>query len=278
VREHAGDDRVLPATRALAAVVIPAVVVATVVLFGYPGDTGRLFAWQIKAHMSAFVLASAYGGGTYFFVRVLFARRWHRVAAGLPSIWAFVVVEAGATLLHWEKFEQGNIAFWLWAGLYLTTPFVIPLVWLRNRPADPGTLEADDVTLAPPARIVFAVMGAVQVGVALFLFLFPDTAMRHWGWTLTPLTARSTSGWFALGVLGFLLARDGRWSSAKVLVQSLFVSLAILGVGVVRAWDEFDTGRAATWLVVACLAAAAVFLLALYTTMERPRARAVGLP
>jgi hypothetical protein len=265
----AGDDAVLASTRVLAVVVIPAVAVAVLVLFGFPGESGRLFAWPIKPHMSAFVLASAYAGGMYFFVRVLLARRWHRIAAGLLSIWAFVVVEAAATLLHWDRFEHGNVAFWLWAGLYFTTPFLIPLVWLRNRPADPGVPEPGDAVLPRAARVVFALMGTIQVVVALFLFLFPRTAGEVWGWSLTPLTARSTSGWFALGVLGFLLAADTRWSSARVLVESLLVSLAFLEIGIVRAWDELDTARVATWLFAGGVAAGTVFLVALYGTMQR---------
>ncbi len=38
------DDKVLPATRALSIFIIPFLLVAFVVLFGYPDDTKRLFA------------------------------------------------------------------------------------------------------------------------------------------------------------------------------------------------------------------------------------------
>jgi hypothetical protein len=117
-------------------------------------------------------------------------------------------------------------------------------------------------------------MGSLQIAVALFLYLLPGRSATGLG-TLTPLTVRSTSGWFALGVLGFLLARDGRWSSARVLVESLLVSLAILAIGIARAWQEFDTGRVGTWLFVAGIAAAVAFLVPLYVTISRRRA--VGL-
>ena len=39
------DDAVLPATRALSAAIVPFLLAAFVVLYWYPRETGRLFAW-----------------------------------------------------------------------------------------------------------------------------------------------------------------------------------------------------------------------------------------
>ena len=64
------DDRVLPATRALAVVLVPILLTAFVILYGFPADTGRLFAWTIRPDLTPMVLASAYLGGAWFFVRV----------------------------------------------------------------------------------------------------------------------------------------------------------------------------------------------------------------
>jgi hypothetical protein len=62
------DDRVLPLTRGIAAFIVPFLVVAFAVLYLWPGDTDRLFAWPIRPTMTAMVLGSAYLGGAYFFV------------------------------------------------------------------------------------------------------------------------------------------------------------------------------------------------------------------
>ena len=53
------DDRVLPLTRGIAAVIVPFLVVAFAVLYLWPGDTDRLFAWPIRPTMTAMVLGSA---------------------------------------------------------------------------------------------------------------------------------------------------------------------------------------------------------------------------
>ena len=64
---RASDDRVLLTTRVVSAAIIPFLVLAFVVLFLWPSDTKRLFAWQIKPTMSPMVLGSVYLGGAYFF-------------------------------------------------------------------------------------------------------------------------------------------------------------------------------------------------------------------
>ena len=57
------DDRVLASTRALALFVAPFLIVAFVLLYGFPADTRRLFAWTIHPTMTPMLLASAYLGG-----------------------------------------------------------------------------------------------------------------------------------------------------------------------------------------------------------------------
>ena len=61
----------LVSTRLLALVIIPFLLGAFVILYGFPRHTARLFAWPIKPTMTSMMLASAYLGGAYFFVRVL---------------------------------------------------------------------------------------------------------------------------------------------------------------------------------------------------------------
>jgi hypothetical protein len=265
------DDRLLVETRVLAGVVIPVLLIASTVLLGFPSKTKDLFAWPIQAHMSSFALAVPYAAGVYYFARFLLNGRWHRVAAGLLPVGSFVTVEALATVLHWDRFTHDSPAFWLWASLYVMTPVIVPLIWWRNRATDPGAPEVDDVVLPLAARMGFLVAGAGQLMVALFLVLLPNTAIDIWPWPLTPLTARSTAGWFAFGLAGIMLARETRWSAARVIVEAILLGLAIGLASVVRAWEEFDTGRITTWVFLATLGAATVLLILLYAAMERRR-------
>jgi hypothetical protein len=73
------DDAVLPATHALSAFIVPFLDVAFVVLYGFPGDTDRLFAWKIAPPMTPMTLGAVYLGGAYFFVRAYRATDWQTV-------------------------------------------------------------------------------------------------------------------------------------------------------------------------------------------------------
>ena len=269
--EAGRDDRLLPETRALALVVSLVLFAAVVVLIGLPGHTQRLFAWPIagKAHMSSFALGVAYSAGIYYFVCVFFEQRWHRIGAGLPAIGAFVGVEAAVTIIHWSKFTHDNPVFWIWSFLYFTTPVLVPLIWWHNRKTDPGTPEERDAVVPRPARLAFRAGGLSQLAMAVYLLFWPESAIGIWPWTITQLTARSTAGWFALGFIGVMLARETRWSGTRLLVQTMLVGTAVAIFSIIRAWDEFDTGRVATWVFVAAIAAGAVQLSLLYVTMER---------
>jgi hypothetical protein len=127
------DDRVLAYTRALSAVIIPFLVGAWVILYLFPNDTQRLFAWTIRPTMTPMVLASAYLGGAYFFVRVLRARHWHAVKTGFLAVTLFATLLGVATILHWDKFNHRHVTFWIWVVLYFTAPFLVFGGWLANR-------------------------------------------------------------------------------------------------------------------------------------------------
>jgi hypothetical protein len=276
VPEIVRDDRVLRETRVFAMALIPVLLYASIALVLFPGHTDDLWAWRIKSHMSSFALAVPYTAGIYFFVRLLLDGRWHRFAAGFLPVGTFVTAEGIATIVHWDLFTRDMAPFWLWTFLYLTTPFIVPVLWWRNRLTDPGTPEADDVVLPRFARGGFLVAGVCQLAIAGFLLLFAGTAADIWPWPLTPLTARSTAGWFAFGLVGVMLARETRWSAARIVIESMMIGFAVAVVGIARAWDEFDRGRPATWVFLTTVAVMLAFMVVLYAVLERRR-RAIAL-
>ena len=101
-----GDNRVLFRTRLLALVILPFLLGAFTILYVFPLDTVRLFAWPIKPTMTSMVLASAYFGGAYFFVRVLFERRWNVIKIGFVSVTMFARLLGVATVMHWRVFNH----------------------------------------------------------------------------------------------------------------------------------------------------------------------------
>jgi len=267
VPESDRDDRVLSATRWLSAAIIPFLIVAFAVLYPFPDDTGRLFAWPVKPTMTPMVLASVYLGGAYFFFRAATARHWHTVKGGFVPVGTFATLMGVATILHWDKFTHSHVAFWLWAGLYFTTPFLIFGVWWANRRRNvPGT----GAEMLIPVRVsrVIAVLGGLSGLTALFLFLFPERAAAVWPWMLTPLTAQVMAAIFALGIAGLGAPFDRRWSSAQILLQVAALMLALILVAGVRASSELDLSNVVTWLIGAGFAAVLAAIAATYARMR----------
>ncbi|SOD70429.1 hypothetical protein SAMN05892883_0129 [Jatrophihabitans sp. GAS493] len=268
------QDRVLPATRVLAAVIIPFLLLAFLVLVPWPSDTKRLFAWAIKPSMSAMVLGSVYLGGAYFFVRVLGEPRWHCVAGGFLPVATFAGLMAITTILHWSRFIHGNLAFWLWIGLYFTTPLLVLAVFLRNqREYGPG--DAGDPRLSSLAAVIIAAAGGLSLLTSAFLFLFPYRAVSIWPWPLTPLTARMMGAIFALGLAGLGVIHERRWSSARILLQVAGFMLLLILISAARARSQFDTSKPLTWLFLVGFVATVLTGGLLYLRMQR-RARTSG--
>ena len=265
------DDRVLTATRVLGAVIVPFLVVAFLGLYLFPADTGRWFAWEVRPAMTPLLMASGYLAGAYFFVRVALARRWHRVHLGFVPVTAFTIFLAIATLSHLDRFDHSHVAFWVWTGLYVTTPVLVPLTWLRNRRTDPGTLEPDsDLALSGTVRAVLLAVAAAQSAVALVLLLSPATMIAIWPWRLTPLTAQVVAGWFALpGVVALMMALDRRWSAIRITLHSQAIGLALILIGAARAWSDLDAANPLTYAFVGGLGLLLVGLMALDVSCER---------
>ena len=42
---------------------------------------------------------------------------------------AFTIFMAIGTFNHLDRFMTSHVAFWIWVGLYVTTPVLVPLAW-----------------------------------------------------------------------------------------------------------------------------------------------------
>lgn len=268
--EHAvRDDRVLPQTRWLAAVIVPVLVVAFVLLYLFPDHTDVHFAWTIRPRMTPLIMGAGYIAGAYFFAHVLLTRRWHTVHSGFPPITAFTICMAIGTFLHLDRFHHGHISFYTWVFLYVVTPILVPLAWVRNRRTDPRTPAPGEPVLPTPLRWAIGAIGAVQLAIALTLMTRPDLMIRSWPWALTPLTAQTMSGWFALpGMVAAMMASDPRWGAIRIVAQSQLIGLALILLAIPRAWDSFDRANPLTPAFVGGMGGLFLGLLALNVAME----------
>jgi hypothetical protein len=250
-------------------VIVPFLLVAFALLYFFPDDTRHWFAWDVQPTITPLIMGAGYIAGAYFFVRVALERRWHRIQVGFLPVTAFTLFMAIGTFNHLDRFATAHVAFWIWVGLYVVTPVLVPLAWLRNRATDPRTPEPGEPPLPRSVRPLLLVIGSVQSLVALVLLLSPSTMIEQWPWLLTPLTAQTLGGWFALpGVTALMLGLDGRWSAIRITLESQLIGLALILLGTARAWEDVDTSNALASVFVGGLAVLFAALLALRAWME----------
>lgn len=266
------DDRIYPLTRIVAAVVVPFLVLAFIILYFFPELSGQHFAWSIQPNMTAMFMGAGYIGGSWLFLNAIFGRRWHRVAPGYPPVTAFTIAMFLATVLHWDRFDPGHLPFILWLGLYVITPFLVPLIWLYNRRADSGAPEADDIQTPAAARWGLRLIGLVILIFAVIGFLRPEWLISLWVWKLSPLTARVMSGWFALlGVGGLVIGRETRWSSWRVGLQAIGLWHLLVVIAALLNPADFNGGLF-NWYLISVVVVL-LGMVALFVVMELQRRR-----
>ncbi|MEA2449270.1 MAG: hypothetical protein QOG63_1202 [Thermoleophilaceae bacterium] len=275
----------LPATHWASLVVFVILVPALVILWGLPGRTADAWSWTIKPDLTPIFLGAGYGAGAYFFLRTFLSKRFPPSAAGVFGAAFFATLMLVATLIHYDKFNHGDapligaLVFYGWVGVYILSPFVVFGLWWFNRRTDSGAPVAGDAIVPQTARLAARLVAAgALIGAAVF-FIAPNVAIDIWPWKLTPLTARVLASFTAqVGVGALLLSLDSRWSSWKLIVQTFFVATALLLVGAIRAWGDFDTGNVMTYLYLGGLVAGDLALLVLYRRMARASSDGGGRP
>jgi hypothetical protein len=249
----AGTDRVLRPVRWLAALLLPFLLTASVILVFLPGLVGELFAWPIRPPLTAMILGSAYIGGVVFFTAVLRTPGWHRVRRGFLPVFVFAALLGIATAMHSDLFTR-NLPFVAWATLHASTPFLVAAAALAQRRADPGRPSSDDTLIPDHVARALVGVGGIAAVIGLAMFVFPEPFLRAWAWDLTPLTARTLGA--VLSLTGFVNAPmvvDRRWSSYRVLFAAQLVSLVFILAAVAIRSADVHWERPAAWAFVTLL-------------------------
>jgi hypothetical protein len=248
---------------------------AVIVRWGVPGRSESLWAWTIEPELTPIFLGSGYGAGAYFFWRTYRAERWHPSSAGVLGASVFAGLMLIATIIHWDRFNHGDapalaaIAFYGWTIVYILSPFAVFALWWRNRATDSGAPAPRDAEVAPGALLGARAFAAGALAGGLLFFLVPQIAIDIWPWQLTPLTGRVLASFTVqVGVGALVVSLDSRWSAWRLIVQTFFVATALLLVGALRAFGDFDEGNPVTWLYLGGLLGTAAALALLYRRMD----------
>lgn len=243
------DVLVLPVLLVLSAVLIPILLGASFMLYIVPDVGIDRFAWPLRPLMSSMMLGATYLGGASFFLIVLISRRWRHVRLGFLPIAAFAGTLGIATLLHWENFVHERWGFWIWAVLYFAVPVFLPILWYLNHRLADGVEMVQEGELPSPVRLKLAGLGIVLTIAAVLLFVVPDLMIDTWPWSLSPLTARIMSSMFILpGLVGFAVAYDGSWASARYLLKTMAITIILMLIAIIVARSDLDWSSPASWI------------------------------
>ena len=214
-----------------------------------PADTATNFAWPIQPVVMAAVLGGFYITSAPLFLLPLFAKQWEMIRAMILPAALFSTVQLAATFLHWDKFSVGTVPFYVWFLSYLLPPpiFVAAYLWHQGRVSSRFT-ESNN-TLPPWLKgLLLSLGGFLTVGAAL-IFLFPNLLIPAFPWQLTPLTARSLSGWLiAVGTLMMSMSFENDRTRARLATPMLILVLPALLLQMLRYADQVDWSNAILWI------------------------------
>jgi len=264
------DDRTLPFTRIIAAIIILVLLAAFISLYIFPTHTDIDFAWTILPPTTALLIGAGYTAGAYFFARLLIDRQWHRVQVGFLPITLFTLIMLVDTLLHWSRFHQGTFIFFVWTAVYLLTPLLVPFIWWRNRLTALSGLETRDLRFTGLVRWGLTGLAFLGVIACLGVLVFPSLLISIAPWKLTELTARILSGWGLLSSATLIsIAADGRWSAARTMLQSALVGLTLTTLALPRMWPDFNPTNPLTYLFAGGIGFSLVLLAVTHFLVER---------
>ncbi len=215
------DADVRPATTFLLRAFVVFTAFGAAVLYGWPADTERMFAWTISPPITAAFLGAGYLAGFVLSVLTLQARTWAEARLAIVTVLVFVALTLAATLAHLDRFHLGagatmaEIAAWIWLGVYVIVPIAIAIVLGRQRASRPAPFA--QLPMPTWLAVTLTVEAVVLLGVGAALYSTPAAAATIWPWPLTPLTARIVAAWLiAFGVAALLARRERDLARLKI--------------------------------------------------------------
>jgi hypothetical protein len=230
--------------------------IAAVVAVGLsPADTATNFAWPIQPVVMAAVLGGFYITSAPLFLLPLFARRWEMIRPMILPAALFTTIQLAATFLHWDKFSIGTVPFYIWFASYLLPPpiFISAYLW-HQRKAASGFSESNN-PLPTWLKTLLVTVGSLLAVGATLVFLFPSLLIPIFPWQLTPLTARSLSGWLVtVGTIMLWISFENDRTRARLATPMLILILPVLLLQMLRYADQVDWTNVVLWIGLILLA------------------------
>lgn len=219
---------------------------AGIQLFVLAEYTETYFAWTIQSPLTAATLGSFFFGTMVFGFLAARERVWANVRGAVLGLFALLFFTMVATFLHLDRFHLGSqhpftsLATWFWLFTYTLLPIVV-LVGLilqgRMQGSDPDLISR----LPSWIRALVILHGISGFVIGILLFLFPQTVLSIWPWSLTPLTSRALAAWLiSFSIVDLQMVRDYDWSRTKIISFEYVVSVLFAMIALARYSNEVN--------------------------------------
>ena len=236
----------------------PAPLVGRRVLFGIgavlaigrdPANSATNFAWPIQPVVMAATLGAFYITSAPLFLLPLFAKRWKMIRAMILPAALFSTVQLAATFLHWDKFSIGTIPFYVWFASYLLPPPIFVAASFGINAMLVHGLFLLTIPSPPGFNLLLILCGGLLTLIAVLTFFFPGFLIPVFPWQLTPLTARSLSGWLiAVGTIMLWMSRENNRTRVRLATPMLILLLPALLMQVSRFAEQVNWDSPILWI------------------------------
>jgi len=214
-----------------------------------PANSATNFAWPINPVVMAAVLGAFYITSAPLFLLPMLARHWENIRAMILPAVLFCTVQLAATFLHWDKFSIGTGPFYIWFASYLLPPpiFAAAYLWHQRRAGSRTVASGDPIPSWLKRLLVIG--GSLLTFIAVVTFFFPGFLIPSFPWQLTPLTARSLSGWLiAVGTLMLSISRENDRTRVRLSTPMLILVLPALLIQMTRFAEQVNWGSPVLWI------------------------------
>lgn len=221
----------------------------------FPSSTNETTAWNVKPEVMSAVLGAFYFSAGSVSVMPIAARRWEMVRVIVIPLIVFTFIETVVTVLHWDRFNTGTLAFAVWLVSYILPPPILLTCYLWHERQTTAASWSTDDPLPPLLRRFLLVAGALLSLEALWTLLHPDWITSSAPWTFTPLSARVFAGFMlGLGVMLLSIARENDHDRVRLASPFLVLSLPAAMFQTYRFAEQVDWSHLRLWIFSAILA------------------------
>lgn len=181
---------------------------AALMTFVLTEHTGDYWSWAISPPISAAFLGGCYCAAVALLWPLSRVETWAEGRLAAAPVMAISLMLLATTLIHWDRFDQDHLVFWLWLAAYVLVPPVLALLIARQIKM-PGQNVGAGQKLPAWAFAGLILHAVVLLGAGALMFVAPSTAAELWPWQLSDLTSRALGSFvFGFGVLAAWAAQS----------------------------------------------------------------------